>query len=384
MNSVSDSDRSSATKHSVSQEELAGLLQFFSPAGEGVSFYLGWPDVPNNAHRLEEIALKDLLRGAAHSSSGEMPTGIAADLKKIRGRLEGVRSDANKLHVVFACHGEGLWHDFELPCRSPWNIGEVGQYLRVAPLMSAVQRTSPYGVVLVEFGKARAFVVHGAESKEIAGAIASTDLSIHVDDARVGWSGHIDSNLNDRKRAFLKHLAERIQEFTKSEGLESLIVGCRKDLWSELEPQFENTGRLRMATFHLPNFEMGGAEVVRHAEPLFLSLEKERIDNALHRVKENPRASAVGTDEVLALLAEGNVSLIVLGAMADEVVTECRSCNRMTVGTPSKCSLCGGTYMGHLPANEAILRKAVACGAEVLFADSAQVTFNGVAALLRH
>lgn len=384
MHSVSDSDRSSAAKHSVSQEELSGLLQFFSPAGEGVSFYLGWPDVPNNAHRLEEIALKDLLRGAAHSSSGEMPTGVAADLKRIRGRLEQGRSQANKLHVVFACYGEGLWHEFDLPCRSPWNVGEVGQYLRVAPLMSAMQITSPYGVVLVEFGKARAFVVHGAESKEIPDAIPSTDLSIHVDDARVGWSDHIDSNLSNRKRVFLKQLAERIQEFTKSEGLEFLLVGCREDLWSELEPHFEKAGRIRMATFHLPDFAMGAAEVVRHTEPLFLSLEKERIDDALHRVKENPRASAVGTDEVLALLAEGNVSLIVLGAMADEVVTECRSCNHLTVGTPSKCSLCGGTYMGHLPADEAILRKAVASGAEVLFADAAQVPLNGVAALLRH
>lgn len=384
MKTISGAGRPSTEKHTIAQEELSRLLQFFSAAGEGLSFYFGSPEVHNNAHRDEAIAAKYLLQSVSHSASGELPGGVATDLEKMKQKVERVRSEPNKLHVVFACSGEGVWREFDVPCSSSQNTIELGQYLRVVPLVSALQRTRSYGVVLVETGRARAFLVRGTESEELVDAIDSADLSLHADDARVGWSDHIVRDQREHERTFFKHVAEQIQELAEANRLETLIVGCREELWADLGRLLDKFGRIKTATFHLPSFSMGGAEVVRYAEPVFLSLERKKIEDALDSVNENLASSAVGVGDVLALLSQGNVRKVVLGTMGSEVASECRACGYVGAGRSSSCAICGGTYIGHLPVDEAVLRRSLACGAEVLNAEAAGVSFNGVAALLRY
>lgn len=384
MKTISGMGRPLTEKPPIAQEELSGLLRFFSATGQGLSFYLGWPEVHNNAHRDEVITTKDLVHSVSHSASGELPEGVAADLEKIKEEMERVRSESNKLHVVFACSAEGLWCELHLPCPKSQSIIELGQYLRIIPLMSALQKTRPYGVVLLETGKARAFLVRGAESKEIADAIGQADLSPHAEDARVGWSGRIDREQRAHERTFFKHVTEQVREFAEMNRLDTMVIGCREEVWTDLALQRHMPRSIKAGRFHLPNFSMGAAEVVKHAEPVFLSLEQREIEDSLHNVNENRAASAVGVSEVLALLSAGNVRRVVLGALPSEVAAQCRACDHVTAGKNTSCAVCGGTDMGYLPADEALLRRAVFSDAEVLMAEAAGVSFNGVAALLRY
>lgn len=376
--------RLSKEKFALGKEEVSELLRFFSAAGNSVSFYLGWPEVHNNAHRAEAIVAKDLVQSVSHSASGDLPAGVATDLQKISQKMETVRSNSSKLQVVFACSGAGLWREFELPCSVSRDIIELGQYLRLIPLISALQSTKPYGVVLVETGRARVFGVSGTDIEEVTDAIESADLRMDADDSRVGWSSHVDRDQRSHERAYFKQVAEQIREFSETAQLNTLIVGCREEVWADLRPQLERYAELRIGGFHLPSFSMSKAEVVKFATPVFESLEKAKIEDTLRRANENPTASAVGMGDVLAFLGKGNVRQVVLGSVPREVVSECRTCGYVSANRDTTCQVCRGTFMGYLPIDEALIRRAIFSDAEVLIAEAAGVRFNNVAALTRY
>jgi len=230
MEAISGAGSLSSRKLTDVEEELAGLLGFFSASGDAISFYLGWPEVRDNSHRDEAIAAKNLVQRVTQSATGSLSASVLDDLQRIRKKMEEVRSDSNRLRTVFACGDKGLWREFDLPCRDSCREIYLGQYLRAVPLM---QKARPYGVVLMETGKARVFLVRGADVEEIPDAIASADLSLRPDESRVGWSSHIDEDQREHERAFLKHAVQQMREFAERKRLDSLIVGCREEVWPE-------------------------------------------------------------------------------------------------------------------------------------------------------
>jgi hypothetical protein len=384
METMSGAGSLSTSKLTVVEEELARLPGFFSASGDAISFYLGWPEVRDNSHRDEAIAAKNLVQRVTQSATGSLSASVLDDLRRIRKKMEEVRSDSNRLRTVFACGDKGLWREFDLPCRDSCREIYLGQYLRAVPLMTALQKARPYGVVLMETGKARVFLVRGADVEEIPDAIGSEDLSLHPDDSRVGWSSHIDENRREHERAFLERAVQQMFGFTEKKRLNSLIVGCREEVWAHIGPLLGHSPKVAVGRFHLPTLALVCGDVPKYAKSSALLLAKKKFDDVLYEVNESPSTNAVGPGPVIASLHEGSARVVVLGSLADEVASECRTCGYIRAGESRSCEACGGELLGYQPMDEAVLRMCISSGAELILAAVAGAVFHGVAALLRY
>ena len=59
--------------------------------------------------------------------------------------------------------------------------------------------------------------------------------------------------------------------FSSACNCEHLVVGCREEVWSELEPELEKAGLAAMIAgrFHLASFDLTAAAILQAARPVF-------------------------------------------------------------------------------------------------------------------
>jgi hypothetical protein len=93
---------------------------------------------------------------------------------------------------------------------------------------------------------------------------------VHADGSRGGWSHHIDGNVNERAKAYTKKLAFDLHQFVQDAHCQYLVVGCREDVWGELEPQLARAGLAAMIAghFHLSSFDLAPHGVLQAAKPV--------------------------------------------------------------------------------------------------------------------
>lgn len=369
----------------VKQADLSQLANFYDEDSRAVSFYFSLASTPDNSHREEVLMIKDLIRDIATKRDTE--DGVTRDLGAIAVAAEELRQTPSRLKAIFACHHQNVWQAFDLPGFNSISRLDVGRHFHLAPLLQALEVCAPYCVVIVEHGKARGFVAQGTEIQEVGGRFKAEDTGLHVDDSRVGWSHHIDDDLHEHAKAYLKALAREIHLFAAAEhGGAGLVIGCREDLWSELEPQFSPAAKTAViGRFLEPNLDVSPSEVLRAAQTIFENHLRKRYLDLLHKIKEDPPHSVTGFDEVLECLEEGRVQKLLLGRCSNDMVAECRKCGRLYAGVEDGCVFCGSTDVHAVLAEEALIRKALLTGAEILLpAPGASYGYEGVAAWLRY
>jgi hypothetical protein len=315
-----------------------------------------------------------------------VPTALAKDLDEVLTAAEEVRLNPVRLRAVFACREKQVWREFDLPAARSIIRLDVGRRFLLAPLVASAQSCAPYCVVILETGKARTFVVRGTEIQEVAGRLPAEDLSLHAEDSRVGWSRHIERELEEHEKAYFKRLSHLLDEFLAEQQIAHLAVLCRGDLWGEIRQQF---GTFQTAAFvchvPLPNFAIGSADVLRIASPIFQETQKQRSVGLLREIDENPSRAAIGVSDVLGALSEGRVLKLVMGKLPDQTVCECRNCGSMWAAAGHNCIFCGSAKSSYMAAEEGLIRQASLTDAEILWVEADTAPgFNGAAALLRY
>jgi len=371
----------------VTRTDLLDLARFSDEHGHAVSFYFALTSTPDNSHRAEAIAIKRLIQKAqTHFASQSMPASLAKDLEEILTVAEEVRLNPARLRAVFACREMRVWRDFDLP--APHSISRlvVGQGFVMLPLLAAVQSCAPYCVVILETGKARAFVVRGTEIQEIAGKLPTEDLSLHPEDSRVGWSKRIDKDVEEHEKTYFKKLFDVLYEFMTEQQIPRLVVGCREDLWGEIQPQFAILrSSAFLGHFHLPNFAIGSADILRVAIPVLQEAQKRRSIDLLSEINESPSRAAFGVRDVFRALGEGRVLKLALGKLPNQTISVCRDCGGMWAGAGHNCILCGSAKSYYIAAEEGLIRQAFLTDAEILWVEADTAPgFSGAAALLRY
>ncbi len=370
-------------RHSVTREDLLALANSFDENACAVSFYFSLSSSPDNSHRQEVLLIKQLVSDVLSKLGTE--DRVSKDLAAIIAAAEEVRHTPSQLKAVFACRDQHIWQAFDLPAYGPISRLEIGRHFHIAPLLQARDSSGPYCAVMVERGKARAFVARGTNIQEIRGRFQSEELGLHGDDSRVGWSHHIEDNLQEHARAYLKRLSLEIHRFMDEQKSSRLVIGCREDLWSELEPQLLSREQAAViGRFHTPNFDVSPHEVLQAVKPIFHESLQRRYQDLLHKIKESISHGAVGLDQVLDNLEEGRVHTLLLGTQSNEMITECWQCAHLHAGTGGKCVFCGSDTHAVL-AQEALIRKALLTEAEILLPPpGASPVFDSVAAWLRY
>lgn len=370
----------------VSKENLSELAQFCDERARAVSFYFNLASLPDNAHREEEIAIKRLVQEARDRFAPDpVPASLIKDMEEVITVAEEIRLNPVRFRAVFACREKQLWREFDLPAPASISHFDVGMRFHLFPLMAAWQSCTPFCVVLLESGKVRAFVVHGTEVQEFPGRLKNADLALHAEDSRVGWSRHIDANVGAHEKAYFKHLAHSLLEFMAEHHTPHLVIGCREDLWGEVGPEFVFKEGTSIGHFHLPNFAIGSAEVLRLAVPIFQENERQRRIGLLREINESPSRAALGLSDVLRALNEGRVQKLAFCKLGDRTISECQDCNRMWTEAGHNCIFCGSAAVRYIAAEEGLIRQALLSDAELLLVEAGTIPgFSGAAALLRY
>ena len=370
----------------VTAADLTNLASFCDEQAHAISFYFSLATTPDNSHREEFIAVKRLIQ-QAHDNivPSHVPTPLAKDLEQILTTADEISLDPARLKVIFACCERQMWQEFEIPTHRSISLLDVGRRFRLAPLMAALQACAPFCVVILESGKARGFVIRGTEIREIEGRLPVEDLSLHAEDSRVGWSRHIEKNLEEHEQAYFKRLSHKVREFMSEQEASYLVIGCREDLWGEVEPQFANSQNEFIGHFHLTNFAVGPAEVLSMARPLFEEAKRQRCVNLLNEINESPSRAALGLVDVLRSLRDGRVQKLVLGGLSNQTISECQDCRRMWSEAGHNCVFCGSGRVRYIAAEEGLIRQALTTDSEILLVEEDVIPgFSGAAALLRY
>jgi peptide subunit release factor 1 (eRF1) len=372
------------THQSVTQKDLLALAHFYDERAQGVSCYFSLASTPDNSHRAEVLMIKELVGEALSRQKTE--DGLGKDLDAIVQAAEEVRQAPSRLRAVFACHDRHVWHAFDLPAQGSVSRLDVGRHFHLRPLLQAMESDAGYCVVIVEHGKARGFVVRGTEIQEAYGRFKTEDLALHADDSRVGWSHHIADNLQEHGKRFFKELALEVARFAEEHGRPGLVVGCREDLWSELEPHLSRATRtVILGRFLPPNFDISPAEVLGAVKPIFEKTLGKRYQDLLHEINESVSHGVIGLDQVLESLEEGRVQKLLLGKRSNTEISECRQCGHLHSPVADQCVFCGSSDTHAVLADEALIRKALLTGVEIFLREpGASDEYEGVAAWLRY
>ncbi len=382
---ISDSQRNLTTP----LELLAVLARFHDEEARAVSFYFSRSSFADKAHREERVSVEHLVDEARSRNHSEViDPGLSKDLEQILSMESGIRESPAVFRAIFACSNRQIWHEVNLPIRADIGHLDCTKHFLLVPLLRAMEACTPYCAVMIERGKARIFSIRGNEVVEMKDLLESEDLSLDADDSRVGWSHHIDADVEERTKAYMKDLTHQLQQLIQSSQFQYLVVGCRKDVWSEIEPHLAKAGLSSMVAGHftLSNFEMSPNDVVQAATPVFEKKRRQRYTELWEGINETVEQSAIGVDQVLRNLEIGRVQTLLLGDLAGTHVTECSHCNSWSLNLLNDiCASCGTTGPTVMPAEELLLRKALLTRATIVAPDKASLSsFGEVGAMLRY
>lgn len=371
--------------HEITKQDLRMLAGFYEPSGEAVSFLFSRMTTPDKTHHEEAINVKNMIHQAKMSATNEVQQDLLlSDLDAIRSVADEIRVGPSHFHAVFACARQHVWKDFVLPISTQLNFLHIGPRFYLAPLVRQLQQIAPYCVVLMETGKAHAFLCRGTEIHALSGRLPSKDLRLHADDSRVGWSSHIEGSLEEHERGYFTVLSHQIRELLTEHQLDRLIIGCRDDLWGEVGAQV--VGELHknvIGRFHLPSFEMSSTEVANCATPIFIEHQRKHVRAILQEINENPSRRTSGVRNSMNELLNGRVRTLILNDTDAEETFECTVCRRGTYSSTGKCLSCGGD-LDRLPADEGLIRAALLTDTEIFVCDGKDDSAFGAAALLRY
>ena len=368
-----------------SRKSLVDLAIFSDDKARALSFYFDLSTFSDTSHREESVDLEQLVDHVRSSVPAEDGAGaLQKDLDMILSMESDIRKAPRVFRAAFACGSQGVRQILSLPYASNIRMLKVGRNFEVVPLVRALEACTPYGVVLAEAGKARAFVGQGDDIHEVMHRFAPVDIGVHADDSRVGWSHHIDANVEERRKAFLRSLAAEVQQFAIDKAFQHLVIGCREDLWSQLEPEFARIG-LVAGHAHLKSYDATPYEVLQMAKPAFLAMQQQAYAEFWKEVNEAPTRSAVGIERVLQSLEEGRVRKLFLGTVPEGETRECALCGKWQPTALSACYACKSTDLRTIPFGELMVRKALLSDAEILAPESGQqIEDHTVGALLRY
>ncbi len=370
----------------ITLKEVTALARFSDPRGGALSFYLCSSDVTKRADRSDTVAIKDLIRNISEEVLKSVG-GIDKDLAAILATGHRIRSEPNHLHAVFACLGQHVWREFNLPVTAPQISLRRGRHFGVAPLVRALHSLTPYGVLLVESGKARLFIVDGTDIQELHGRLPFRDLSLHAEDSRVGWSHHVEGNQSEHEKSYFKDVFRALKQLLRERSVSRLVIGCREDLWGEIGHLFtaiqEHTPLI--GRFNLRDFAEGATDILELALPVVERSQKQRVQELFSEI-DNAAIRAYGIHDVLQALIDGRARKLILTGLPGHFVAECMSCGGMASMTMNhKCVFCNSTMIDNLEAEEAMTRLALLTDVEIVYVDAHTIaTFDGAVALLRY
>ncbi len=329
----------------ITRDELRYLAEIENTADSAISFYYQ-PETPKDrSHREEAILLKDMVRDALRQAERSPGNGQKKkDLQRILEKAEQWKG-GSKAKVIFACGARGIWREFEVPPRLDRSHLVINDRFHLKPLARLVEAFPRACVLLADREIARFFTIRAGEIQE-AGEIRTTTPRKARSDGFAGYdAGHAERHVDNEARKHFKAVSERLQGLHQSAGCERFLVGCREEVWSDLEPHLHPYVRQRMVgRFTVDPALAAKEQVLEHATRLLQEHGRSERQGIVREVvgeaHRNGRG-AVGLRHVLRSLERGEVQSLLIGERFSAPASRCLHCGHMDTRVVRHCAVCG-------------------------------------------
>ena len=208
-----------------------------------------------------------------------------------------------------------------------------------------------------------------------------------------GWggydAGHVERKQMNEAMQHFKTVADRIEQYFAHGGYDRLVIGCRDDVWSEIEPHLQSKARQRLVGhFRIDPKSATPEQVKQMAREQLAEYAANRKQGLIREVvgeaHRNGRG-AVGLRRVLRSLETGEVLTLLLGSNFHAPGVKCYNCGHMDLHAPPHCAVCGKENTELEDIGDAIVGHAIRTGVEIVYVpdDEEFDKIGRIAALLR-
>jgi peptide chain release factor subunit 1 len=374
----------------ITREALRELATFNSPEQCCTSFYFQPLPPRDQSHRGEAILIKDIIRQAQREAERAGRKGAArGDVERISLLAESLNGNHSRAKAIFACEPLGIWREYDLPARLARTEVLISRRFHLRPLAPLLTE-SRCCVAVVDRKRARLFDVWMGEVKQVDDF---TDMIPRAgrSDGFAGYeAGHNDRHLDNHAMRHYQNVCERLLRlYANGNGFDRLLLGCRDEVWGEIEPHFHTYLRdALLGNRHLDVTSVTPEQVREAAEHAVAEDATSRRGGLLREVvgeaQRNGRG-ALGLRHVLSSLERGEVQAILMGDNLQATVVECTHCGHVDTRMVKECALCGQPTQEIDDVTDVLITQAMRNSAEVVYVgdDDALAGAGKVGALLR-
>jgi peptide subunit release factor 1 (eRF1) len=372
------------------RDELRTLAEAHSTEHSAITFYFQ-PETPQDrSHRGESIHIKDLVRDAQRKleRNGNSPKAREV-LDKILRMSEELHGNHQKAKAIFAAPELGIWKEIEVPARLEKTQLHVNSRFYLKPLAASVANMPHVCVALIDREKARIFDYHMENLAEREVIVDDVPRQVKTDGFGGFKAGNIERSVDNEVMRHVKRVAERLLEIHGSGEMDHLIIGCRDESWSEVEPYLHPYLKQRLIGRFVVDPGAAKNGDIEDSVDRILSEHREAetrsaIREVLGESQRNGRGS-VGLRHVLTSLERGEVHKLLIGPNFAAHAVECTNCGHLDTRVVKSCAVCGGDNQEHSDIHDVLISNALRRGVEVMYV-SADEDFDmkgNIGALLR-
>jgi peptide subunit release factor 1 (eRF1) len=330
-----------------------------------------------------ELRLDDLIRRGRMQARGfgrDVARSVDRDLGAISAfvREEFDRSDTRGI-AAFSARDAGLWEVVLVP-RPLRDRVVVAPTPDLLPLEALLEIHRPTGVALVDFEKARLFVVELGRIDEV-GTLHDEVPARHEQGGRAQM--RMQRHVDDHRARHVRRVADAVFALWRRRRFEQLVLAGPAEAHRELEPCLHDYLRRRVrASIALP-IAASSAEVLARALDVEARVEREHELAAVERVRAAGARGVRGLDPTLEALASARVGELVVASDLARPGRACASCGRLAT-RGRRCPSCGSGMADVPDVVEAAVAAALRAGVRVEAAvEPAVGELGGIGAVLR-
>ncbi len=360
----------------ITREEIRQLAQVESPKKCAITFYFQPQTPQDKSHRKEAIEIKDLVREALRKAERNgNDLALREDLQRILQSAEALHGNHSRGKVIFACREQNVWQELDVPPRLGKSRIIVNSRFHLKPLVAARSSVPRTCIALVDRRKSRIF-----ELVEDA-LVVKPDLEfgplpkVGKSDGYLGYeAGHRERHIDKEVVAHYKLFGESLQALMTQDKCEWLLIGCREDAWSSIEPQLPTFVKQRLVGRFLLDPIAATADQVRECATRLLDKhrteqQQELLREVIGQSQRNSRG-AVGLRHVLNALERQEVQILLVSHDFKSEAVECANCGHLDTRMVNDCAVCGNKTRELSDVSDALVDLALRNGAEIRFIDN--------------
>jgi hypothetical protein len=355
-----------------SSQVLRELGGFWTDAGDALSIYFE-PSTPSElSHREETTLAKERIQQAIGTIGHLQLVGSTTPRAFVRRAIETIadmEGNHGRAKVIFASARYNLWREFDLPGKFGVRV-DVGQSFTVAPLITQQDNQPRTAILLADRDRTRLLLLEACEITERSDLLAGNAEKIRTTGARK--SSHIERSKEEPVHKHFSSVGNQLLRSRQRGAFEALLVGCRDELWPEIEAGLgSDLKRILIGRFHVDPGAATAEGVQEKAEKLIARRDRKELHDLAAKAMDEAaadRLGAMGLANVVQSLERNEVRVLLLPdprARFSEPAWLCPRCGHLDLESGEKCPLCAAQMRRFPRADEALVRKALATGAEI-------------------